>query len=96
MSTDQMRPILLVALAFVGFLLWQAWQQDYSPRPAGPASEPAGTSAQRSENGAVPSVAPAPGLQGTWVGLEIVANVVCPSALFRRFQYLNFVFTFSV
>lgn len=61
MSTDQMRPILLVALAFVGFLLWQAWQQDYSPRPAGPASEPAGTSAQRSENGAVPSVATAPG-----------------------------------
>ena len=33
MSTDQIRPILLVALAFIGFLLWQAWEKDYGPKP---------------------------------------------------------------
>ena len=27
-------PFLLVALAFVAFLNWQAWQQDYAPKPA--------------------------------------------------------------
>jgi YidC/Oxa1 family membrane protein insertase len=28
------RSFLFVALAFVAFLLWQAWQQDYAPKPA--------------------------------------------------------------
>lgn len=28
-----LRSFLLIALAFTGFLLWQAWQTDYAPRP---------------------------------------------------------------
>ncbi len=32
------RSFLLLALAFVVFLNWQAWQQDYAPKPAVPAS----------------------------------------------------------
>jgi len=32
MSTT--RSFLLAALAFVAFLLWQAWEQDYGPKPA--------------------------------------------------------------
>ena len=61
MSTDQMRPILFIALAFVGFLLWQAWQKDYGPRPEVPVSQPvAGSGVERSEDGG-PSVATAPG-----------------------------------
>ena len=27
-----LRALLLVALAFTGYLLWQAWEQDYAPR----------------------------------------------------------------
>jgi YidC/Oxa1 family membrane protein insertase len=38
MSTT--RSFLLVALAFVAFLNWEAWQKDYAPQPA-----PAATSA---------------------------------------------------
>ena len=31
MPVEQLRPILLIGLAVVGFLLWQAWQEDYGP-----------------------------------------------------------------
>ena len=33
MSTEYIRPMLIVALCFVLLLMWQAWQQDYSERP---------------------------------------------------------------
>ena len=36
MAIDQLRNLLLIALCVVGFLLWQAWQQDYGPRRAVP------------------------------------------------------------
>lgn len=32
------RPFLLFAFLLVGFLIWQAWQQDYGPKPASSAS----------------------------------------------------------
>ena len=31
MPVEQLRPILLIGLAVVGFLLWQEWQQDFGP-----------------------------------------------------------------
>ena len=31
---DNQRPLLYLALIFVGFLIWQAWQQDYGPQPS--------------------------------------------------------------
>ncbi len=34
MSPDQIRPILVISLCFVMFLMWEAWQRDYGPRPA--------------------------------------------------------------
>ncbi|NCF83643.1 MAG: membrane protein insertase YidC [Proteobacteria bacterium] len=34
---DQLRNLLLIALCVVGFLLWQAWQKDYGPKPVQPA-----------------------------------------------------------
>ena len=37
---EQLRPILLIGLAVVGFLLWQEWQEDYGP---GARREPAHT-----------------------------------------------------
>ena len=40
MPVEQLRPILLIGLAVVGFLLWQEWQEDYGP---GARREPAHT-----------------------------------------------------
>ena len=37
MAIDQLRNLLLIALCVVGFLLWQAWQKDYGPKPVQPA-----------------------------------------------------------
>jgi YidC/Oxa1 family membrane protein insertase len=36
-AIDQLRNLLLIALCVVGFLLWQAWQKDYGPKPVPPA-----------------------------------------------------------
>ncbi len=30
---SNMRPILFIGLVFVSFMLWQAWQKDYGPKP---------------------------------------------------------------
>ena len=38
MAIEQIRMILIVALCVVSFLLWDAWQRDYGPRPPPPAS----------------------------------------------------------
>jgi YidC/Oxa1 family membrane protein insertase len=38
------RSFLFVALAFVAFLLWQQWQQDYGPKPAPTPATPAASS----------------------------------------------------
>jgi YidC/Oxa1 family membrane protein insertase len=66
------RSFLFAALAFVAFLLWQAWEQDYGPKSA-PMSTPtpAATTAvappassaevpQASQNAATPTTVPAP------------------------------------
>lgn len=34
---DSQRSLLVIALAFVSLLLWQAWQADHAPKPATPA-----------------------------------------------------------
>ncbi len=36
MAIEQLRNLLLIALCVVGFLLWQAWQKDYGPKPVAP------------------------------------------------------------
>ena len=38
MPIEQIRTILLIALCVVSFLLWDAWQRDYGPKPPPPAS----------------------------------------------------------
>ena len=37
MAIEQLRNLLIIALCVVGFLLWQAWQKDYGPKPVPPA-----------------------------------------------------------
>ena len=49
MPIEQVRPLLLIGLAVVGFLLWQAWQEDYGP---GARREPAPAHAVRDTPGA--------------------------------------------
>jgi len=34
MPIEQVRNLLLIGLVMVSFLLWQAWQEDYGPKPA--------------------------------------------------------------
>ncbi len=75
MSTDQIKPILVISLCFVMFLMWEAWQRDYGPKPAPIATvstgQPAtaGPSAASTQTGAadVPNLPaePATGAAGT-------------------------------
>jgi len=69
------RSFLFAALAFLAFLLWQAWEQDYGAKPAPPStSAPTATSAtptissaevpQASQNAAPPATAAAPPVTG--------------------------------
>ena len=40
MPIEQLRNMLLIGLVLVGFLIWQAWQEDYGPKPGpDPASQ---------------------------------------------------------
>ena len=56
MATEQIRLILIVALCVVSFLLWDAWQRDYGPKPPPP---PASTEPAASDT--APSGQAAPG-----------------------------------
>ena len=38
MAIEQIRMVLIIALCVVSFLLWDAWQRDYGPKPPPPAS----------------------------------------------------------
>src|ERR1700678_4249590 len=51
---NQLRPMLVIALFFVAYLLWQAWDQDYAPHPV---STPTAT-AVSSDNGNAPGATP--------------------------------------
>lgn len=41
---DSQRSLLVIALAFVSLLLWQAWQTDHAPKPVTPVTEQSTTS----------------------------------------------------
>ena len=34
MDLSNLRPVLLISLLFVGYLIWVEWQKDYGPQPA--------------------------------------------------------------
>ena len=53
------RSFLLLALAFVVFLNWQAWQQDYGPKPTAPVTSatPAATGAAATSSAEIPKPA---------------------------------------
>ena len=55
MAIEQIRMILLVALCVVSFLLWDAWQSDYGPKP--PAPVPGGQPTPDSTTGESPAPA---------------------------------------
>ena len=49
MAVEQLRMFVLVGIFFVGFLLWEAWQQDYdSTLPASQSAVPAASSGEES------------------------------------------------
>ena len=47
MAIEQLRNLLIIALCVVGFLLWQAWQKDYGPKPVQPAPVSAVTGSEQ-------------------------------------------------
>ncbi len=51
---ENLRIFLILALAYTGFLLWQAWQEDYGPAPAARTTAAAGDGGEQGE--AVPEV----------------------------------------
>src|SRR6185437_1032073 len=53
---NQTRTLLVVALAFVAWLMWNQWQQDYAPPPAPAAAQSA--AASNAQNTAVVNGAP--------------------------------------
>ena len=74
MPVEQLRPILLIGLAVVGFLLWQEWQEDYGPGarrepapavrdavPARDVPEAGRTGSGRAPAGAAPEAPETPG-----------------------------------
>jgi hypothetical protein len=55
---NQTRTFLMFALFAVGFLLWQAWEQDYGPHPVNQQTASATTAADGSTvPGATPTIA---------------------------------------
>ncbi|MFT5390803.1 MAG: YidC/Oxa1 family membrane protein insertase [Gammaproteobacteria bacterium] len=86
MSPEQIRPILFLALAFVGMLLWQAWQQDYGQNEPEPISNlgPDGPSVPGVDRATSPAldVPQAPNVEGvdTAVGDGPATNQVASSA----------------
>ncbi len=60
---DNIRLFLFMALAFLGMLLYQSWQEDYGPKPAEYVEQPASTAPGSTD---VPT-APAPGLDDSAV-----------------------------
>jgi YidC/Oxa1 family membrane protein insertase len=51
-----LRPVLLIGLLFLGYMIWVEWQKDYGPQPA-TATGPATSSPDRGEMPAVPPAA---------------------------------------
>ncbi len=49
-----LRPVLLISLVFLGYLLWVEWQKDYGPRAAAPQPAP-GSAASVAGDGGVPA-----------------------------------------
>lgn len=80
MSPEQLRPMLFLALAFVLFLMWQQWQEDYGPKPVAPAAETAAPASQQAPAQATdtPADAPAAPAQGAPATAAETAEV--PSA----------------
>lgn len=55
---NQTRTLLVVALLFVAWLLWNQWQQDYAPQPAQTAVQQASAADENTHNPAPESAAP--------------------------------------
>ena len=57
MAVEQLRVVLIIALCVVSFLLWDAWQRDYGPKPSPPTgTEPPSPDAGPTGDAISPSV----------------------------------------
>ena len=58
MPIEQVRALLLIALAVMSLLIWQAWRQDYAPKPSSTEVPAADQAAQVPAPGPVTPVRP--------------------------------------
>ena len=76
---DNRRIILFAALAFVGFLLYQAWLQDYGPRSAPEGTTPAAVTAEQGAPAAASASTP-PAAPGSITTASTVAPLAAAPA----------------
>jgi YidC/Oxa1 family membrane protein insertase len=72
---DNLRLILFFALALVSLMLWNAWQEDYGPKPAG-----MGESAELQADSAPPVAAADPGVAGADVPTVSASSAIDDAA----------------
>jgi YidC/Oxa1 family membrane protein insertase len=75
MPIEQLRSMLLIGLMMVGFLIWQAWQEDYAPEPPpAPLSTPISSPVTDNNLADVPN-SPAPTVSATQGSAKGAADI---------------------
>ncbi|MCW8891434.1 MAG: membrane protein insertase YidC, partial [Sedimenticola sp.] len=75
---DNLRLILFFSLAFILMMIWQAWEEDYGPKPQAVATE---TAQSPSGNNATISAVPSAAVPGTETGSAAVPVISSSSAV---------------
>ena len=73
---ESQRSILIIAIAFISFLLWQKWHEAYGPQPVQPVTQQAADSVPAG----VPSASSVPASNGTDEDVPVAASEALPQA----------------
>ncbi|NVK56971.1 MAG: membrane protein insertase YidC [Alteromonadaceae bacterium] len=84
---ESQRSILIIAIAFISYLLWQQWHADYGPQPVQPISQ------QQTDNGptGVPSASSVPASNSTDEDVPVAVNDSLPQAPVNSGSQQNYV-----
>lgn len=84
---ESQRSILVIAIAFISFMLWQKWQEDYGPQPIKPVAQESAESVPAG----VPS-ASVPAMDNTDEDVPVAENNGLPQATQTNTSQQNFVY----
>ncbi|MCP4862686.1 MAG: membrane protein insertase YidC [Alteromonas sp.] len=73
---ESQRSILIIAIAFISFLLWQKWHEAYGPQPVQPVTQEAADSVPAG----VPSASSVPASNGTDEDVPVAVSETLPQA----------------